>query len=130
VKNGGGDELGFRRLGLGALGAARAWIGGPRGGGAAYKGRVTALACGSSTEGACAAAGQTRPGSPIGIWRGEGDDRWSPPVIDCGRGRRRSGLAAAACWAGWGRRGAGLGHGEEKENGPRDAVGCCCCLLG
>jgi hypothetical protein len=87
TKNGDGGELGFQRLGLGALGAQ---IRGPMGGGAAYKDRVTALACGPSTEGVRAAAGRTRPGSPSGIRRGEG-------VIDCRRGRRRSGLAAAAC---------------------------------
>jgi hypothetical protein len=81
---------------------------GPKGGGAAYKGRVDCLGV-RAKEGkrARAAAGRTRPRVRPGTRR-VGDDRWSPPVIDRGSGRRRSGLAAMACWADWARRKVGL----------------------
>jgi hypothetical protein len=40
--------------------------------------------------------GRVRPGHE----RGEGDDRWGPPVVGCGAGGGGVGLAAAI-WAGW-----------------------------
>jgi hypothetical protein len=43
VKNGGGGELGFRRLGLGVLRGGWGLDRGPRGGAVAYKGRVNFL---------------------------------------------------------------------------------------
>jgi hypothetical protein len=119
VKNGGGGELGFRRLGLGFGAASRVQVRDPRGGGTSYKGQKAALACGTSMGRRARGRHGRESDSTLSPARPRvGDDRRAPPIIGRGAGERQGGLAAAM-WVGWAELGRGKGAGLlARDAGP------------
>jgi hypothetical protein len=80
-------RLGFRRSATQEKAAVRVWAQDPRGCGTAQIGREASLACGPHTGRRARGGGSDSALSPTGTRRRVGDDRWSPRVIGCGRGR-------------------------------------------